>query len=64
MINEVKWGCGEREKLSASVHEDKKWYCISVEHVIFFFIIITIYYYYLKKLKLINGIVSGIVFIL
>jgi hypothetical protein len=30
------WGGGI---VSASVREDIKWYCISVEHVIFFFII-------------------------
>jgi hypothetical protein len=56
------WG---RRNVSASVHEDTKWYCISVGHVIF---IVTIYYYYLNYLRLINGIyiciVLGIVFVL
>jgi hypothetical protein len=33
------WGGGN---VSASVHEDMKRYCISVEHVIFFFNTITI----------------------
>jgi hypothetical protein len=38
--NEAKvWGGGN---VSASDHEDTKWYCISVEHVIIFFIIISI----------------------
>jgi hypothetical protein len=60
------WGGGN---ISASVHEDMKCYCISVEHVILFFIIITfLYYYYLKYLRLINGtyvdIVLGIMFLL
>jgi hypothetical protein len=30
------------ENVSASVNEDMKLYCISVEHIIFFFIIIVI----------------------
>jgi hypothetical protein len=57
----VVWGGGN---FGALVHEDKKWYCISVKHVIFFFIIITIYYYYyyINNLRVINGIYIGIVF--
>jgi hypothetical protein len=54
------WGEGN---ISASIREDTKCYCISVERVISF-----LYYYYLKYLRLINdiyiGIVLGIVFVL
>jgi hypothetical protein len=54
--------------VNASVHEDMKWYCISVEQVIFyhhyhnFFIIIsTLSLYYLNYILLMNGIYTGIV---
>jgi hypothetical protein len=60
------WGKGN---VSASVCEDTKCYCISVEHVIFFLLLLQLlYYYYLNYLRLINGIyidiVFGIVFVL
>jgi hypothetical protein len=51
------WGRGN---VSASVHEDMKWYSISIEHVIFFF-----YYYHNFFITIISTILGYlIVFIL
>jgi hypothetical protein len=45
------WG---RRNVSASVHEDAKWYCISVEHAILFFIVITLSLLLLSQLSYVN----------